>query len=220
MLPVNLYFVFFTPPFLYVMLGSHRGVLFLPAQDELTKEDLATLGIALGELSGKPSSSGLHIHPTQELKENGLPIGTISNKPDATGRQISFLDERSTLASSGWHSDVSFEVVPSAYTILRMHTLPKTGGDTLWNSCHSTYDALTPPLAALLEKLTATHSGERFRTQSQLNGFKLHVDPRGSPENVGDLLTANHPVIRTNPVTGLKAVFVNREVRCCAVLES
>lgn len=145
---------------------------FFSAQDSLTPNDLATLGLLFGELSGKPSDSTLHIHPTQELGENGLPVGTITNVADKDGRQISFKDERSSLASQGWHTDISFEERPANYTLLKMvslyfpfckiekltsscnhsqHTLPKTGGDTLFASSYSHYDMLSPALAAFLE---------------------------------------------------------------------
>lgn len=90
-----------------------------------------------------------------------------------------------------------------------MHTIPKTGGDTLWNSGYNTYERLTPAFATFLEGLTATHDAERFREQSRKNGFTLRTLPRGAPENSGDAFRAVHPVIRTNPVTGLKSVYVN-----------
>lgn len=61
---------------------------FFEDQADLTREDLATLGLALGTLAGKPESSTLHIHPTQELGENGsLPIGNISNVADKVSRR-------------------------------------------------------------------------------------------------------------------------------------
>lgn len=87
------------------------------------------------------------------------------------------------------------------------HTIPKTGGDTLWHSNYSSYDSLTPAYATFLETLTATQDAERFREQSRKNGYKLRVEPRGSPDNVGDAFQASHPVIRTNQVTGFKALY-------------
>lgn len=90
-----------------------------------------------------------------------------------------------------------------------MHTLPKVGGDTLFSSAYALYDALSPAMASFLETLTATHNAEMFREQSIRHGFALRTLPRGHPENVGDAFNASHPVIRTNPVTGLKGLFVN-----------
>ncbi|BGP02125.1 taurine dioxygenase [Rhodotorula toruloides] len=189
------------------ILISHRGVVFFQDQRELVPEDLGNLALRLGELAGKPSDSSLHIHPTQELSENGLPLGKISSTPDKEGRQISFPEKG--LTSAGWHTDVSFEPRPSLFTILQMHTIPRVGGDTLWSSNYAAYDRLTPAYQKFLEGLTAVHDAERFRIQSRLNGFKLRTEPRGSPLNQGDAFQATHPIIRTNPVTGQRALFVN-----------
>ncbi|GAA5870099.1 hypothetical protein JCM1840_003581 [Sporobolomyces johnsonii] len=189
------------------ILVSHRGVVFFQDQHDLVPEDLGVLALRLGELAGKPAESTLHIHPTQELSETGLPLGKISSLPEKDGRQISFAE--SGLTSKGWHSDVSFEPYPSLFTILKMHTIPKVGGDTLWHSNYHSYNALTPAYRAFLEGLTATHDAERFRTQARDNGYKLRTEPRGHPANEGDAFQAVHPVIRTNQVTGQKALYVN-----------
>jgi alpha-ketoglutarate-dependent taurine dioxygenase len=58
-----------------------------------------------------------------------------------------------------------------------------------------------------LESLTATFSQPGFRRVAENSGFKLYDKSRGAPENVGEGLTAVHPVVRTNPVTGWKSVF-------------
>lgn len=76
-------------------------------------------------------------------------------------------------------------------------------------SAYKIYDLLSPGMAAFVETLTATHHAEMFRSQSIRHGFELRTLPRGAPDNSGDAFRASHPVIRTNPVTGLKGVFVN-----------
>jgi len=96
----------------------------------------------------------------------------------------------------------------SSSTLLSLQTtLPKTGGDTLWQSNYHTYDALSATYAKMLEGLTASQDAERFREQSRVNGYKLRTAPRGSPDNVGAHLKASHPVVRTNQVTGWKSIY-------------
>jgi hypothetical protein len=88
--------------------------------------------------------------------------------------------------------------------------------DTLWANAYEAYDRLTPTFRTFLEGLTATHRGDQFLEVSKRTGQPLAKN-RGAPENsepVGDDLTAVHPVIRTNPVTGWKGVFVNRGYIC------
>jgi alpha-ketoglutarate-dependent taurine dioxygenase len=117
---------------------------------------------------------------------------------------------RSELHSTGWHSDVSFEKAPSDYAFLKIHTLPPSGGDTLWASGYEVYDRLTPAFRTFLEGLTATHNANFFKGIAKARGQSLYPKARGSALNIGtEDLSASHPVIRTNPVTGWKAVFVN-----------
>ncbi len=66
---------------------------------------------------------------------------------------------------------------------------------------------MSPLYQKFLEGLTATYAQPRFNQAADKNGFKLYSAPRGAPENVGEILEAIHPVIRTNPVTGWKSIF-------------
>lgn len=79
--------------------------------------------------------------------------------------------------------------------------------DTLWASGYEIYDLLSEPYQKFLEELSVTFDQPVFAAAAQRNGFELYDKPRGAPENVGKILRAVHPVIRTNPVTGWKSVF-------------
>lgn len=190
---------------------SQRNVVFFKNQD-IDLEQQKVLGNKLGVLSGRPKESGLHIHPTittQEKVESGPEIHVITS---AKHKQIELEDDLdvSQFATREWHSDITFEPVPSDFAILKIHTLPETGGDTLWASGYEAYDRLSPALAKHLEGLTAVHEATFFKSYVDRQGKTLHEGPRGNPENVGTDLHTVHPVIRTNPVTGWKALFVNK----------
>ncbi|POR35075.1 Putative alpha-ketoglutarate-dependent sulfonate dioxygenase [Tolypocladium paradoxum] len=192
---------------------SERGVVFFHAQDNLTNELQKELILRLGKLTGRPATSGLHIHPILnselELGGNDPEISTISSvqqdkfykstKPD----ELSPKNQKAAL----WHSDIAFEPVPADYTSLRLVQLPKTGGDTLWASGYELYDRLSEPFQKFLESLTATFEQPQFREIAENAGFQLYDKPRGALENVGHELKAVHPVVRTNPVTGWKSIF-------------
>jgi alpha-ketoglutarate-dependent taurine dioxygenase len=79
--------------------------------------------------------------------------------------------------------------------------------DTLWASGYEVYDRISEPYQKFLESLTATYAQPGFNEIAKKNDFAVHPGPRGAPENVGEELRAEHPVIRTNPVTGWKSVF-------------
>ncbi|KAL9608114.1 MAG: hypothetical protein Q9167_007038 [Letrouitia subvulpina] len=192
---------------------SQRGVVFFRAQDGLDDQLQKELAQRLGELSGKPSSSKLHIHPVSNSGRdhggNDDEISIISSLQAKTLYKGSFLDPNSKKQSGkdGWHSDITFEPVPSDYAILRLTQLPGVGGDTLWASGYELFDRISRPYQKFLESLTATYSQPKFNETAAKSSFKLYTDPRGSPKNVGEDLRAIHPVIRTNPVTGWKSVF-------------
>ncbi|GIK04993.1 hypothetical protein Aspvir_009092 [Aspergillus viridinutans] len=190
---------------------SQRGVVFLRNQD-VTPQQMREFMEKLTVLAGCPESSGLHVHPlTEEGSELGDQISVISSEKQKKGGGLTHqLSDTSRFASVGWHSDITFERVPSDYAMLKIHTLPPTGGDTLWASGYEVYDRLSPAMATFLEGLTATHDASFFHDEARRLGNPLRKGVRGSPLNVGEELQAVHPVIRTNPVTGWKSVYVNR----------
>ncbi|KAE8417844.1 hypothetical protein BDV36DRAFT_255579 [Aspergillus pseudocaelatus] len=190
---------------------SRRGVVFLRNQ-ELTPQEMRQFGEKLSVLAGCPESSTLHVHPlTEEGSELGDQISVISSEKQKKGGGLTHqLSDTSRFASVGWHTDISFERVPSDYAMLKIHTLPKTGGDTLWASGYEIYDRLSPQMAEFLEGLTATHDATFFHDEARRLGNPLRKGIRGSPLNHGEELTAVHPVVRTNPVTGWKSVYVNK----------
>jgi alpha-ketoglutarate-dependent taurine dioxygenase len=190
---------------------SQRGVVFLRDQD-VHAAQMRELCETLSLLAGCPESSGLHVHPlTEEGSELGDQISVISSEKQKRGGGLTHqLSDTSRFASMGWHSDISFEPCPSDYAMLKIHTLPPTGGDTLWASGYEAYNRLSPAMQVFLEGLTASHDAKFFLEEASRLGNPLRKGTRGSPLNYGDKLTAVHPVIRTNPVTGWKCVYVNK----------
>ncbi|KIY72057.1 taurine catabolism dioxygenase TauD TfdA [Cylindrobasidium torrendii FP15055 ss-10] len=198
-------------------LVSQRGVVFFRNQD-INVHELKQLGLDMGRLSwdtfaqrlpegySGEKTSRLHIHPiSEDVPELGKDISVISST-EGIARAGDHMSKR---ASAGWHSDITFERVPSDYAILKMHTLPPVGGDTLWASAYEAYDRLSPAFQTFLEGLEAVHNADFFNRYAKVRGTPIQ-DPRGAPENYGEDLTAVHPVIRTNPVTGFKGLYVNR----------
>ncbi|KAF7511163.1 hypothetical protein GJ744_005060 [Endocarpon pusillum] len=188
---------------------SRRGVVFFRKQDDLDNDLQKVLAQRLGELSGKPSTSKLHIHPVsnsgRRLGGKDDQISVISSEQAKELYSDLFMKKQSS--KEGWHSDITFEPVPSDYTILRLTELPKTGGDTLWASGCEVYDRISPAYQKFLEGLTATYAQPVFTDSAQRNNFSLYSGERGAPENTGTDLKAIHPVVRTNPVTGWKSIF-------------
>jgi taurine dioxygenase len=107
--------------------------------------------------------------------------------------------------SDNWHTDNTFMLRPPLGSILRAVQIPPVGGDTCFANMYAAYDALSPTLRAMLEPLRATHDLSRMLRKAIANGqAKEDLDQmreRWPP--------VTHPVIRTNPETGRKSLFVN-----------
>lgn len=96
---------------------------------------------------------------------------------------------------------MTYELQPPSYTSLKVLSGPPRGGggDTLWCSQYAIYDVLSPAMQKYLESLTALHSAEMQAQGSRVAGRPVRREP----------VTTEHPLIRTNPVTGWKSVFYN-----------
>ncbi|PYH44698.1 TauD/TfdA dioxygenase family protein [Aspergillus saccharolyticus JOP 1030-1] len=192
---------------------SQRGVVIFRAQNNLTDALQKHLIQRLGQLTNKPPTSTLHIHPilnnTSEFGVDDAEISTISSLARKKLFGPSHQRNKRRYDAAQWHSDIQFEPAPADYTSLRLTQLPRTGGDTLWASGYELYDRFSPAYRRFLEGLTATFSGDGFLQAAARNPTEVRIyeEPRGSPLNVGRELTAVHPVVRTNPVTGWKSVF-------------
>ncbi|TGZ81901.1 alpha-ketoglutarate-dependent taurine dioxygenase [Ascodesmis nigricans] len=189
---------------------SQRNVVFLRNQD-LTTDELKTLIQRLGLASGKPKDTGLHIHPViNSERDDGGNDNEISKISSELNKKVyQNVQQKGKRQDAGrlWHSDITFETAAPDYSVLQIREKPETGGDTLWASGYELYDRLSEPYQKFLETLTATYAQPGFNRAAERNGFTLYTEPRGSPLNIGEELSAVHPVIRTNPVTGWKSVY-------------
>ncbi|WWC93850.1 hypothetical protein V866_000686 [Kwoniella sp. B9012] len=191
------------------VLISRRGVCFFRAQD-LNQDEMMQLQKKISTLAGQPRESGMCIHPVSEnVGEMGAKTQIISAEMQRKGGGIMRLhDDVSRWATRAFHSDVSFEKVPSDYSMLKINVLPPVGGDTQWVNCYDILDKMSPSMLDYLKTLKAEHNANFFHQEAANHGRTVsRTMIRGSPLNVGDDLSARHPLIRTNPVTGWNALY-------------
>lgn len=105
-----------------------------------------------------------------------------------------------------WHSDNTFMAEPPMGSILHAVQIPKVGGDTCFASAVAAYEALSPPIRRLVDGLTAVHD----ITKPLLKGIAAGHADVDLAEIQAKWPPVEHPVVRTHPVTGKKALFVNR----------
>lgn len=127
---------------------------------------------------------------------------TVAGAPD-----VQILESTAERPSriEAWHSDMTFRPAPPALTLLHGRVIPEYGGDTLWVSASAAYQALSGPMRALLDGLEAVHD---FR-----HGFRESLAEPGGAERLADAVAGNppvrHPLIRTHPESGRRAIYVN-----------
>ncbi|MFC3625342.1 taurine dioxygenase [Vogesella amnigena] len=106
-----------------------------------------------------------------------------------------------------WHTDVTFIDTPPLGSVLAARQLPPYGGDTLWASGTAAWRALSPRLQQLLDGLTATHD---FTKSFPLERFGQTPEALARYEETRRTTPpVSHPVVRTHPVSGEKALFVS-----------
>lgn len=104
-----------------------------------------------------------------------------------------------------WHSDTTYLEEPPMGSMLLARELPPYGGDTLFASQYAAYEALSPPLQRLLDGLTGISSSAKADV-SRTREDRIRSD--GRADAVAEL-RAEHPLVRTHPRTGRKALYLN-----------
>ncbi|MEY2554650.1 MAG: taurine dioxygenase [Ilumatobacteraceae bacterium] len=136
-------------------------------------------------------------------------IAALAEHPDIVA-VLKEADERNISTFGGtWHSDFSFLDEPPSLTLLYALELPEVGGDTLWSSQYAAYDSLSTGMKRLLEPLNAIHTAWPHGTRGPAAGTAVSrsvVMTRNDPSADREVV---HPVVRTHPVTGRRALFVN-----------
>jgi taurine dioxygenase len=110
-----------------------------------------------------------------------------------------------------WHSDFSFLETPPAGSVLYSVEVPPYGGDTIWANQIAAYENLPDDLRAKVEGRGAIHIGAPYGV-SHKPGADIRVSrsiqmQRGDP---GADRETVHPIVRTHPTSGRKALFVNQ----------
>jgi taurine dioxygenase len=110
-------------------------------------------------------------------------------------------------ASNNWHADITWQANPPIGTSFYAQVIPASGGDTVWASMTTAYEALPADFKAYLETLSAMHTWEisgwtEYLLRQDASGDQLQAARAKFPP-------VTHPVVRVHPVTGKKILYVN-----------
>jgi alpha-ketoglutarate-dependent 2,4-dichlorophenoxyacetate dioxygenase len=114
-----------------------------------------------------------------------------SDQPTSTPRDI---------GNYFWHTDKSYHQVPSLLTMLHATELPPVGGDTEFANTAMGYAALPESTRCEIADLRVVHSWEVSRRNT---GGRL-----ATPEEILERPPVTHPLVRTHPDTGVKALYL------------
>ena len=161
-----------------------HGVVFFRDQP-LSPEELLAFARSIGEIARYPFVPGIDGYPD---------IIAVTKLPH---EQVNF--------GGIWHSDTAYLDKPPMATMLLAREVPPAGGDTLFASQYAAYEALSPALRELLDPLRAINSS------ALADVSKTREDRLSEQGSEAELPTfeAVHPVVRTHPETGRKALYVN-----------
>lgn len=168
---------------------ARHSVLRFPDQP-LDLDQLEAFTLSIGPFGEDPFIAPMPGRPN---------VLELRREPDETARNF----------GAGWHSDWSFQATPPAATILLSKVTPPVGGDTLFADAARAYDALSDGFKALLAPLRAVHSAAFaygpngvFARETEKRTMRILVSPDAERTQV-------HPLVRTHPETGRKALFVS-----------
>ncbi len=191
------------------------GDLAEPVVAEIRQALLEHLMIALPEQDIAPEAQvgfarrlgEIHIHPLMVPMAGFPEILEIIKRPEET---YNF--------GSEWHSDQMFLPEPSMATILRAVEVPPRGGDTLFANMYAAYEALSPAMQGIVGGMRGISDSAAFdarRPKAREAGDGEGGDAAGrrmAVKQAGARQTATHPLVRTHPETGRKALYIGGHV--------
>jgi taurine dioxygenase len=162
---------------------------------KLTDDDLLRFSRLFGPLDKAP----INPYGTTWVPENPE-INVISNIVDTGGRRIGGLGD----GEAKWHADMTYLDTPARGCTLYALEIPAEGGDTSFASMFAAYEGLDEITKGRLKGLTCKHDASRNSTGQLRKGFQeTYADVREVPGAI-------HPMVRLDPETGRKALYLGR----------
>ncbi|MBD8595409.1 TauD/TfdA family dioxygenase [Pseudomonas sp. CFBP 8758] len=143
----------------------------------------------------------LQIHVLKQFLLAGHPEILIVSNIVENGQPVGLGD-----AGKYWHSDLSYKELPSLGSMLHAQELPSEGGDTLFADMHRAWDTLPAALRQAVEGKHAVHS---YTARYSEGKNAANWRPTLSAEQLAQVVTVTHPVVRNHPENGRKALFVS-----------
>lgn len=173
----------------------HEHLVLVIRDQDLAPGDQVAFSERFGELVVRVSGEFLHPdYPPVLILSNRVVEGQSEGATDA-------------YAGSHWHSDLTYAEKPSFGSMLHALEVAEEGGDTAWASMYAAYDALSEETRSRIDGLKAIHVRDRRRNPRA--GISDDFDRDVNKYYDIKVPDSRHPMVRTHPVTGRKALYVS-----------
>jgi taurine dioxygenase len=159
----------------------------------LTDEQLVRFGQQFGELHRvaytdhrRPEGVPMEVELVSNIVLNGQPIGLLGD------------------AEVAWHSDMSMWEEPATATVLYAEEVPAQGGGTRFCNLITAYEELSDVIKKSIQGRKSIHDAAYMADGSVRAGYEQIKDKSHGPG-------ARHPIVRTHPETGSKALYLGRQ---------
>lgn len=170
-------------------------MVYLRDQD-LSIEDQEKLTLRLGSFGTDAYTKGMPGHPHVQhlIKEAGTVVSRVFGE--------------------GWHTDSPFLAQPPAISLLFAKMIPPYGGDTWWCNTELAYDFLSDGMKSLIANLRVHMTAReaiRLTVSKDDQGKEIVGDMKMVMKEEQEMIKGNfHPLVRTHPETGKKALYVDQ----------
>jgi taurine dioxygenase len=148
--------------------------------------------LAFSRAFGTPRSQLLRYKRSGAVPEVSIMVSTLM--ADGT-------TDKTAIRAEDWHTDDSYFAVPAKATLLHAIEIPSRGGSTWFCNMHSVYEALPEKLRRRIDGMRAIHGYDTPRARNR-------PSPR-TPQEIAETPDVEHPLVRTHPDTGRKALYLN-----------
>jgi taurine dioxygenase len=158
----------------------------------LADDDLMRFSRQFGELDWAPIAAA---NDAPEGREYVMVVSNVVENGQAIGQLGAY--------EAIWHTDMSYVQEPPSASALYALEVPPEGGDTGFCNMYLAYETLPEGLRREIAGHLCRHDASRNSAGELRRGF---VDASDASQTIG----AEHPLVRTHPVTGRKALFLGR----------
>ena len=147
----------------------------------------------------------IHLHPFMQGMDDHPEILKIVKRPT----------DKKNFGGS-WHTDQMFSPSPAMGTILYAKEVPSAGGDTLFTNQYLAYESLSDGMKAIAGQLRTVCVGDNFRAADGMSRAQRYARQMSEMKvkDPGDVQTTSiHPLVRTHPETGRKALYIGGHVQ-------